>query len=203
MSCQNSRARWKIRETFWGPPVKSTNHHLSNWMPRLAYPKVSLMKRRPAVDLRAVAWKHIGRSGGKRSNSMFPVRLAANSEPRPRNEQGNAGLGCLLDTCNIASGADSVGRPWGRTSPVPGERQAGGAKGIGRLYSHGYPQMSRNQSNNLSHFKLVRFSIFILLAESTLIAVRYHILCSSLLQTTSEVSGRLFCSLTIQQIPSR
>lgn len=34
MSCQNSRARWKIRETLGGPPVKSTNHRLSNRMPR-------------------------------------------------------------------------------------------------------------------------------------------------------------------------
>ena len=117
MSCQKSRARWKIRDILWGPPLKSTNHNLSNSMPRVAYPKVSLMKRRPAVDLRPAAWKHIKRSGGKRSNRMFPVRVAANSEPTPRTEQGNAGLGCLLDTCNIASGARFVGRPRGRTSP--------------------------------------------------------------------------------------
>lgn len=117
MSCQKSRARWKIRDTLGGPRLKSTNHSLSNLMPRVAYPKVSLMKRRPAVDLRAAAWKHIRRSGGKRSNRMFPVRVDANSEPRPSAEQGNAGLSCLLDTCNIASGADSVGRPRGRTSP--------------------------------------------------------------------------------------
>lgn len=56
-----------------GPSLKSTNHDLLKFMPRLAYPKVSLMKRRPAVDLRPVAWKHIKRSGGKHSNRMFPV----------------------------------------------------------------------------------------------------------------------------------
>lgn len=100
-----------------GLPVKSTNQRLINLMPRVAYPKVSLMKRRPAVDLRAATWKHIRRSGGKRSNRMFPVRKAANSEPGPNSEQGHAGLGYMLDTCNIASGADSVGRPRGRTSP--------------------------------------------------------------------------------------
>ena len=107
-----------------GPPLKSTNHHLPNLMPRLAYPKVSLMKRRPAVDLRRAAWKHIRRSGGKRSNRMFPVRVAANSEPGPKTEQGNAGLGYLLDTCNITSGADFVGRPRGRNkSQRRGEQQ--------------------------------------------------------------------------------
>lgn len=83
MSCQKSRARWKIRDTLRGPPPKSTNHRLPNLMPRVAYPKVSLMKRRPAVDLRRATWKHIRRSGGKHSNSMFPVRVGANSEPRP------------------------------------------------------------------------------------------------------------------------
>lgn len=199
MSCQKSRARWKIRETFWGPPVKSTNHHRSNRMPRVAYPKVSLMKRRPAVDLRAVAWKHIRRSGGKRSNRMFPVRLAASSEPRPRDEQGNAGLSCLLDTCNIASGADSVGRPWGPTST--------GTKASRRNEGYSYIVTAVRRCHAISSVchtsSFVRFSIFILLAESTLIAVRYHILCSSFLQITSEVSGRLSCSPTIQQIPSR
>lgn len=67
-----------------GPPFKSTNGRVANSMPRVAYPKVSLMKRRPAVDLRPAAWKHIGRSGGKRPNRMFPVRFAANSERGPR-----------------------------------------------------------------------------------------------------------------------